>query len=525
MGFGSVDKSSNKVDNKKDEIVKASLSGSAFSIVSDTDKIDDSVNFMDIFNTSKNEKELCQRLSLIPTKHLPKAHEAKDALCEFMNDKFKFVFSGGKCAVVWDKYDENGDPELAFAASSTISMYLSNRKIPYQAIKEDAIIRKEMKLFEEWVEHPNSNRYEGVTFSPMQKVPDGWMNLFDGWMVKPDNSDDELCKKMLWHIENVICSGNKSDYEYMIGWMAHLIQKPWEKAGVAVVLRSDERGTGKSTMSETFLEVVLGRMTMSINNPEQLLGKFNSFMADKLLLVAEESFFAGDPKAVGILNDLITRKKVTVERKGLDIQEYRSCLRLMFITNGAWAVPASSDERRYFVLNVSASKAKNRAYFGELRDDMENGGAEQLLAYLQSYDISDFDVGDAPHTDALRDQIELSMCPESKFLMEVLQDGECGEYHIEGGIPANLIHEKYVEFYKEHQYGKPKVKVHFSRWLKKSLPNTIITGQKVKEIDLYKVPAALGRLNGYGFKSLKECQDDFISKFNLNSNAFDNQED
>ena len=81
-------------------------------------------------------------------------------------------------------------------------------------------------------------------------------------------------------------------------------------------------------------------------------------MASTLLMHVEEGFWSGDPKAVGILNNLITAPTVSIERKGIDLDQMPSVLRLFMSSNEGWVVPATADERRYAVFESAPSRLR-----------------------------------------------------------------------------------------------------------------------------------------------------------------------
>jgi hypothetical protein len=73
-------------------------------------------------------------------------------------------------------------------------------------------------------------------------------------------------------------------------------------------------------------------------------------------------------------------------------------------TNEEYAVRASPDERRYFVLDVGTEQQQNTAYFAAIEADLVAGGYENLLHFLRTYDLKGFDVRKVPKTAGLHDQ-------------------------------------------------------------------------------------------------------------------------
>ena len=87
-------------------------------------------------------------------------------------------------------------------------------------------------------------------------MPDYIYNSFDCFEVESlDNNleyDESLIKPILKHLE-LLTNNCKKSYEYVLNYLAHLIQKPGEISGVALVFRSEKEGVGKNLMFEEFI--------------------------------------------------------------------------------------------------------------------------------------------------------------------------------------------------------------------------------------------------------------------------------
>jgi hypothetical protein len=77
-------------------------------------------------------------------------------------------------------------------------------------------------------------------------------------------------------------------------------------------------------------------------------------------------------------------------------------------TNHDHAVQAGVQDRRYFVLDVSAHRAQDASWFDPLYDDLENGGPEELLWFLQSVTLKGWHPRQLPKTDEALEQQRFS---------------------------------------------------------------------------------------------------------------------
>ena len=200
-----------------------------------------------------------------------------------------------------------------------------------------------------------------------------------------------------------------------------MVQFPKEKPGVAVVLRSDAQGVGKSRFAE-YVGSLLGRHFSTVTHGRHIHGNFNSHLKDTLLLFGDEAVWGGDRSTESILKQLITEPSMIIEMKGKDVFAVRSYLRLMLATNSEWAAPVSLTDRRYFVLNVSDSRKNDHDFFKRLIYEQTHGGSEALLQALMDFDLSDFEVRNIPETPARLDQKLLSMELIEKWWLEILSN-------------------------------------------------------------------------------------------------------
>lgn len=96
-----------------------------------------------------------------------------------------------------------------------------------------------------WLAHPARRCYDGVGLYPKNMTRFGtdyrkhrstyrYYNLWQKFAFEPVAGDWSLLKE---HIRVILCGENERHFHYLLNWMAHVLQKPWEKPGVAVVVK------------------------------------------------------------------------------------------------------------------------------------------------------------------------------------------------------------------------------------------------------------------------------------------------
>lgn len=263
-------------------------------------------------------------------------------------------------------------------------------------------------------------RYTGLDFAPNEKL-DIAFNLFSGFPITPIKGDISVWKK------HMIKSYGKDHYNFIMDWFADMYQHPDRKVNYAIVVKG-EKGTGK-----TLFEDVLGRQLLSNENyfrtanKQQLFGKFNSHLLSNLLIVGQEVTWGGSHDHDSVLKDMITEQTRVIEKKGIDSFTVKNFSRMYITSNSDWVVPASKDERRFYVAQPKKVHSKKDwdAFYKWLRTD---GVKEALMYEMLNRDLSSFNNVFCPITKELAEQKIESLYGVERFVFDAFSNGYFGTY-------------------------------------------------------------------------------------------------
>lgn len=337
---------------------------------------------------------------------------------------------GGKCLVLeWQASQVDERVKVpSFQTFRSFSERYANEYITVTKTKHlkagDEDYQDEVQLGAAWLKWTGRRTYQGVELAPNQAVelPNGNYNLWQGWGVMPAAGEWPLMRA---HIAEVLASGDPASGEYILRWAAWAVQNPDRPAKVALVLRGG-KGAGKGAFL-TALRALFGSHGLQIYNRAHLVGSFNAHLRNCLFLFADEAFWAGDKQGESTLKGLITEPVIILEQKGVDAVAWPNRVKMAMAANAAWVVPATADERRYAVFDVSDSKKQNLTYFGALRAELAGGGLAAMLHDLLTLDLGDWSPMMVPQTKALQDQKAQSMPPLVEWWEGWLQESNSGQ--------------------------------------------------------------------------------------------------
>ena len=346
----------------------------------------------------------------------------KNPIVDAMLKSYAWTVIGGKESI----YGMSGDFDGEFMTKQAFEGLFANK--PPVIITGSDGRQKSIPVARIWREHPHRVTFTKVIFDPSNVNPGkGVLNMWRGFAMQkpimPMEKAEEGCKLFRHHVEHILCNDNPEAIKFMWAWLADMVKRPGgKKPGSAIVLQGG-KGIGKSLIARPF-QKIMGKYCAVLASPDRLLSHFNANIADKILLVLEEAVWGGSHEAESRLKSLITESSMVVERKGYDAMQCDCYQRIIMCSNEDWVVPASGDERRFFILRIDGQR-QSQDYFKRLFYEIDNGGAECLYAWLLGRKEDDsVCLFEPPLTEGLDDQKVVSFPPHIQWLEDTLSRGE-----------------------------------------------------------------------------------------------------
>lgn len=172
----------------------------------------------------------------------------------------------------------------------------------------------------------------------------------------------------------------------LLQFFAYTIQHPGKKVAWAPLLITPKTGVGKSFFGE-LLERLCGETNVSPVLSQDLLSKYNDFLAEKLWVIAHE-VETGEKEAMARLKSLITEKRVRVDGKYARTYTTQNAANFIFLSNKIDAIKSDREDRRLFVI-YNNCEPREQDYYDRLFSMIQND-SEAIRRYLESVDVTNF---------------------------------------------------------------------------------------------------------------------------------------
>jgi hypothetical protein len=424
----------------------------------------------------------------VPTE--PTAREL--SYLEKMNAEYALIYIGGSHYILHETKDERGEPKRDLLSETSFR----TRFKPFKVIDGDT---KPKTQAEHWLSWPGRREFAGFCFAPGREPRNNYYNLWRGFTVEPlapslaSPEQRRGLEMFLSHARENICQGDERLFKFLMGYFAHMIQKPYERPLTTLVLRGS-KGVGKNALIDRVGKLIGTSHYLVAHDARYLTSNFNAHLDSCLMLVLDEAFWSGDKKAEGTLKGLTTAPQIMIERKGEEPYMVDNHVRLVVIGNEDWLVPASHDERRYAVFQVGSERKQDRNFFRQMRELLDiEGGSRCLLHYLQNFDLTTTDINAAPKTDALLDQKLSTLADFHQWWFQCLKEGvivyssfETWPDHDQGLLKSEFYSAFEMYFKKRNIRSRIPADNSVGRLFKQCLPSRKET--KVNSRNGYKLP-------------------------------------
>lgn len=301
---------------------------------------------------------------------------------------------------------------------------------------------------------------------PPLACPDDWLNLWAGYEVQPAPGDVTPFEE---YVYDVLCSGNEDMGWYVMQWLGHMVQRPGEKPGTALILLAGE-GAGKGTLGEILREIF--GMTFQSSSLKQLVGRFAAFAANLICILVDEASTRNEDQEDRLKN-IITEIQQTTEKKGMEAEPTISLARVILTSNNMQAVRASKGSRRFIVPRMNPDYEANEsnprhaeatAYWREFHD-WWRGNVPAIFDYLLSVSLDGFDRYSAPESDRKAELVLENLKPMESFLVDYMDRPDFGKFNTvlgtkaeQGLITCRVVVDAYCEHLNVIGYRGPDLK-------------------------------------------------------------------
>lgn len=269
-----------------------------------------------------------------------------------------------------------------------------------------------------WV-NPGTHVYTDIAFNPTPQ-PATTLNYWIGSAINPMQGNWDAIK---YHILEVICARDTAVYDYVIKYLAHMLQCPEHKPGVMLVLLG-RQGTGKGLFFQ-ILQRIWSRTALLVSDIDQIVGRFNAALEQNYVIMMDEAMFSGDRKSQDRMKSLITEKTCQVEQKFQPSRTISSVHRFFASSNHDHFAHIEADDRRSLFLRVSDMHQGDTAYFAQLVEAIDDDSVIAGMVYdLFNTNLADFDVRARPLTHEHGEQKIRSLQGFARFWHEVLSRGD-----------------------------------------------------------------------------------------------------
>ena len=236
----------------------------------------------------------------------------------------------------------------------------------------------------------------------------------------------ELFKK---HV-SILCNHEEPVIDYVIEWIADMIQNPEQKSKMLVFV--SKQGAGKNLLLNMIRKMLGNKKVFESTNPSRdVWGNFNGQMADAFLVNLSETSAMDFKNAYGQVKALITDDMITINEKCVKPFKLPSYHHFIMFTNEMEAVKPSKDDRRNCLIQCSddlIKVGKKEQQLEEIEKYIQTfvktmndvDSVKTVFEWLKSMPVENFISKPFPMTEFHKTQSELSMTPIEAWLKDFI---------------------------------------------------------------------------------------------------------
>ena len=309
------------------------------------------------------------------------------------------------------------------------NMWMFRERAQIKTTYENMLLSDGTPFLDKWLKDPYMK-----TYSKVSNEPSGDPSVF----VLPELPPPKFVYQSYDCIPNtdaiaifdefieILANHKQPIKEYIFNWCAHLLQKPLDLPGVALIFVG-QKGVGKDTFGDFIGTYMIGSMYyQNYANQLQYFDKHDTFKANQFLVKVEElsKKIVSDENNDNYFKSSITAPTTTINPKNGTPYEVKNCKRIIGTTNHSNALNVEQNERRYIFSVVSPEKMGDHVYWNQLRQVLfAASGALAVANMLLARDITLFNPRSLPENTYLK-QIQEDTIDTVQRFVDSVEEGE-----------------------------------------------------------------------------------------------------
>lgn len=253
-------------------------------------------------------------------------------------------------------------------------------------------------------------------------------NVYNLWVPYAADLDTAYIPKVserdrVLRVLKVLCNNEDTVYEYMLDWVAQLVQYPGTKTTMPTFISKE--GAGKGFFATVLTKMLGKRKILVTTNPgRDVWGNFNEQMAEAMVVILNEIEKRDTVDGKERLKAIITDPTMVINPKGKTPYEINSYHRVIGFTNNLDPMPVSESNRRNIIIRSSDELIGLKSYWSEmfgLLDDFDV--IRTLFDYFKTRkDIDKFHTRTLPETEHSRELKEMSKSLYEQWLQLYVEE-------------------------------------------------------------------------------------------------------
>ncbi|KAA6403762.1 MAG: hypothetical protein EZS28_000718 [Streblomastix strix] len=240
-------------------------------------------------------------------------------------------------------------------------------------------------------------------------------------------------------IRETIAAGDERKYEYILNWIAWMIQNPGKKSRAAIKLQN-RQGIDKNRFTDVIAELINRFSCPNITNIEEFTGDFNSVVENKMFAVLNEIRNYNDFKKgiATVMKSIISDQSIIIIEKNQPRSTAENVMNIIYVSNADSSIKFDTDDRCHLlsacktVHQVTEEHKEDAEYFNELTQCYTQEFYENSMTFFLERDISQFNLTLIQITETKKQLKNVSRSPIDDEIIEHYEQ-------FKQGIPIALI--------------------------------------------------------------------------------------